>query len=100
MDNYYHENTILFDSNYDKFARSSKKGRENFIRDLLLTIDQLYNVPSISKYINLGSFQRRMGAIRFNLDLLIMLQGGLTKMDLILKVCIFIEDLLNLSLII
>ena len=33
MDNYYHENTILFDSNYDKFARSSKKGRENLIRD-------------------------------------------------------------------
>ena len=42
---------FLLDNNYDNYTRSSKKGRENFIRDLLLTIDQLYNVPSISTWV-------------------------------------------------
>ena len=39
------------DNNYEKYNRDSKIGRDNYIRDLTLTIKQLYNAPCISTWV-------------------------------------------------
>ena len=39
------------DNDYEMYNRNSEIGRINFIRDLKLTIDQLYNVPCISTWV-------------------------------------------------
>ena len=45
------EATFFPDDDYEIYSRSSKIGRDNFIRDLLITIDQLYNSPCISTWV-------------------------------------------------
>ena len=44
-------NLFVSDNNYEKFNRESEKGRDNFIRDLSITINQLYNFPCISAWV-------------------------------------------------
>lgn len=41
----------LKDNNYKLFGRSSKKGRNEWIKECLDTIDYLYNVPSIAVWV-------------------------------------------------
>ena len=40
------------DNEYKKFNRDNKKGRKNFMRDIEITFDQLYNTPSISTWVS------------------------------------------------
>ena len=42
---------FISDNNYDYFFRGSEIGRNNYIRDLNLTINQLYNAPCISTWV-------------------------------------------------
>ena len=55
-----HHLPFVEDNNYAAYQRSSQIGRKNFIRDLYLVIDQLYNAPSISTWVifneNWGQF--------------------------------------------
>ena len=39
------------DNNYSFYGRENRLGRKNFMRDLFITIDQLYNSPSISTWV-------------------------------------------------
>ena len=41
----------IHDHHYEKYKRESEIGRNNFIRDLTLTIKQLYNAPCISTWV-------------------------------------------------
>jgi len=43
--------TFIPDDDYEEYARSSEIGRNNFIRDLKITIEQLYNAPCISTWV-------------------------------------------------
>ena len=45
------EATFIPDDDYEMYSRKSKKGRDNFIRELSMTIDQLYNSPCISTWV-------------------------------------------------
>ena len=49
--NFADESTFYPDDDYEMYARKSEKGRKNYIRDLYLTLDQLYNVPCISTWV-------------------------------------------------
>ena len=52
--------TFISDNNYDVYNRDNEIGRKNFMRDLYLVIDQLYNSPSICTWVifneNWGQF--------------------------------------------
>ena len=43
--------TFIPDDDYEEYNRTNEIGRKNFIRDLNLTIEQLYNVPCISTWV-------------------------------------------------
>ena len=45
------EKTETRDDKYDIYSRSSEEGRKNFIRDIKILIDQLYNFPCISTWV-------------------------------------------------
>ena len=51
---------FISDNNYDVYNRDNEIGRKNFMRDLYLVIDQLYNSPSICTWVifneNWGQF--------------------------------------------
>ena len=49
--NHADESTFIPDDDYEVYSRMNEKGRKNYIRDLNITIDQLYNFPCISTWV-------------------------------------------------
>ena len=49
--NWVDDGTFIPDNDYEIYSRENRKGKKNFIRDLNLTIEQLYNVPCISTWV-------------------------------------------------
>ena len=48
---HFNHTQFIKDNEYKKFNIDNKKGRKNFVRDIERTIDQLYNIPSISTWV-------------------------------------------------
>jgi len=45
------EATFIPDDDYEMYSRKSELGRSNFMRDLFMTMAELYNVPSLSTWV-------------------------------------------------
>ena len=54
------------DNIYKTFYRESEKGRRNFIRDLSIAIDQLYNCPCISTWVPFNEGWGQFDSIRIS----------------------------------